>query len=67
MATHHNNEEPLQELKHEAVPGYMKAFCIAFAVMALYLAIILISSPGPVGQHHGDDHSGNHHQKNAAH
>ena len=40
------NDSPLQELKHDAVPGYLKAFIVAFAVMGIYLAIILISSPG---------------------
>lgn len=46
MATQPNNDSPLQELKHEAVPGYLKAFVISFAVMGIYLAVILISSPG---------------------
>ena len=40
------NDTPLQELKHDAVPGYLAAFIIAFVVMGLYLAFILISSPG---------------------
>lgn len=48
MANRPDNDSPLQELKHDAVPGYMKAFIIAFAVMGLYLAVILITSPGPV-------------------
>lgn len=39
-------EQPLKELKHEAIPGYFKAFVIAFAAMGIYLAFILISSPG---------------------
>ena len=56
MANHPNNgDEPLHELKHEAVPGYMRAFIIAFAVMMIYLAVILVSSPGPAKGHH-DDH-----------
>ena len=42
------DDQPLHELKHEAVPGYMKAFLIAFAAMSAYLAVILISSPGKV-------------------
>lgn len=46
MAIHSPDDGPLQELKHDAVPGYLKAFAIAFATMGLYLAIILISSPG---------------------
>jgi hypothetical protein len=51
-----SNETPLKELKHDAVPGYLKAFIIAFAVMGLYLAFILISSPGSAKGHdyHGD-------------
>lgn len=53
MANHSPSVEPLQELKHDPVPGYLKAFLIAFAVMGLYLAIILISSPGPADSHHG--------------
>lgn len=48
-----NPDEPLQELKHDAVPGYPKAFAIAFATMGLYLALILISSPGPAKSDHG--------------
>ena len=46
MATLPTDGTPLKELKHDAVPGYFKAFIIAFAVMGIYLAIILISSPG---------------------
>ncbi|MDF1738440.1 MAG: hypothetical protein P1U86_04715 [Verrucomicrobiales bacterium] len=53
MATPHNSDEPLKELKHEAVPGYPKAFAIALAVMGLYLAILLIASPGATKSHHG--------------
>ena len=48
-----SGDEPLKELKHDAVPGYGKAFAIAFGVMTLYLAIILLSSPGPAEGHHG--------------
>ncbi|MDA7921585.1 hypothetical protein N9B21_00985 [Verrucomicrobiales bacterium] len=55
MATHNNSDEPLKELKHDAVPGYLKAFVIAFAVMGLYLAILLIATPGPAKGHHGHD------------
>ena len=46
MAKRPPNDSPLQELKHEAVPGYFKAFIIAFAVMGIYLVVILITSPG---------------------
>jgi mannose/fructose/N-acetylgalactosamine-specific phosphotransferase system component IIC len=46
-------------LKHDAVPGYLKAFTIAFAIMGIYLAVILISSPGHAKKHgYGDkDHA----------
>ncbi len=47
MDYHPPSDEPLLELKHEAVPGYLKAFLIAFAVMGFYLLVILVSSPGP--------------------
>lgn len=50
-------DKPLQELKHDAVPGYLKAFIIAFAAMGIYLAFILISSPGSAKGH---DKSGTH-------
>lgn len=50
-------DKPLKELKHDAVPGYLKAFIIAFAVMGLYLAVILVSSPGSAKGH---DKSGAH-------
>ena len=46
MANLPTDGKPLKELKHEAVPGYLMAFSIAFATMGIYLAIILISSPG---------------------
>ena len=42
----HSNDGPLKELKHDAVPGYLMAFIVAFAVMGVYLAVILVSSPG---------------------
>jgi len=48
----HNDDEPLQELKHDAVPGYFRAFLIAFTAMTIYLAVILVSSPGPASGHH---------------
>ena len=51
MANRPPHDRPLQELKHEAVPGYFRAFIIAFAVMGLYIAIILITSPGPAKKH----------------
>ena len=60
MATQNPNDPPLRELKHEAVPGYLNAFIVAFAVMGIYLAIILITSPGPAKGHDksGHDKSG---------
>ena len=59
MATPPTNDSPLHELKHDAVPGYITAFIIAFAVMGIYLAIILITSPGPAKAHHPEKaHSG---------
>lgn len=48
------NDPPLQELKHDAVPGYFSAFIVALVVMGLYLAFILISSPGPAKGHAKD-------------
>ncbi|MEM9281202.1 MAG: hypothetical protein AAGA96_05200 [Verrucomicrobiota bacterium] len=60
MNNHSKGEEPLQELKHEAVPGYAKAFAIAFAIMGLYLAVILFSSPGPAEYKSHDKASDDH-------
>lgn len=51
-ATDHH---PLQELKHDPVPGYRKSFAIVFTVLGLYLALILISSPGQVEYDKGHD------------
>ncbi len=56
MASHSPTDEPLKELKHDAVPGYMRAFIIAFAAMTLYLVIVLIVSPGRTKGHHDSDH-----------
>lgn len=56
-----NPDEPLQELKHDAVPGFPKAFVIAFVAMALYFLLILVTSPGKVEKHHGDDAHGHAH------
>ena len=55
MLSHSPDDEPLKELKHDAVPGYFKAFVIAFVVMGLYLAILLVISPGPAKKY---DYSG---------
>ena len=46
-----DDDQPLHELKHEAEPGYMKAFLIAFVAMTAYLAWIIVSSPGKVEYH----------------
>jgi len=46
------SEELLQTLHHKAVPGYRFAFLMVFGIMVLYLAIILISSPGSVAYPH---------------
>ena len=52
-------EEELKVLSHDPWPGYKKAFMIAFAILTIYLGIILLSSPdgGHMGHHgsHGDD------------
>jgi len=53
MANPDNSNAPLKELTHEAVSGYPKAFLISIAVMGLYLAILLITSPGSAKGHHG--------------
>jgi hypothetical protein len=34
----------LQELTHEPVPGYRKAFYIVITVASLYLAVILLKT-----------------------
>ena len=48
MHSQHDSDHPLRELKHEAVPGYRTAFAIALVGMAIYLAVILYTSPGQV-------------------
>lgn len=50
MATTTGSSE-LRELKHEAKPGYGRIFALVFAILGLYLAFILISSPGPAKSH----------------
>lgn len=52
MPSHPPSNETPAEVTYEAVPGYPKIFLIALGVMALYLAIILVSSPGTV-DHYG--------------
>ena len=41
----HDPNEELQELKHEAWPGYMKAFIVVFGLSVVYLLIIFLASP----------------------
>lgn len=57
------DHQPLQELKHEPVPGYRKVFVIVFFILSLYLALILISSPGPAdhGKGQGKKEQSSHH------
>jgi hypothetical protein len=47
-------EEPLHELKHEPWPGYRTAFYITFAVLTIYLVIIILAAPdgGATAGHH---------------
>ena len=54
MASHDHSDKPLSELKHDPIPGYRRAFLVVFAVLAVYLAAILISSPGSAKSHYGD-------------
>jgi hypothetical protein len=37
-------KEELQELHHEAVPGYKKIFFIAIIIAVLYLGIIFLNT-----------------------
>jgi len=60
MASQSTTDEPLQELKHDAVPGYLRAFLIAFVAMAIYLAVVIISSPGSAKGHYGKGHDDKH-------
>lgn len=46
MANHSPSDGPIQELKHDAEPGYPMAFMICFAAMTIYLVFILSSPPG---------------------
>ena len=39
----HDPNEELQELKHEAWPGYMKAFIVVFGLSVVYLLIIFLA------------------------
>ena len=41
---HHDPNEELTELKHDAVPGYRPVFLVVIAVAAAYLAYIFINS-----------------------
>ncbi|MGR3318200.1 MAG: hypothetical protein ACUZ8O_06930 [Candidatus Anammoxibacter sp.] len=37
-----NEKDVIMELKHDAVPGYRKAFYIVFALGIIYLGIIFL-------------------------
>lgn len=43
----------LQELRHEPVPGFTRPFFIVAAVAIVYLALILVTSPGKVKKDYG--------------
>ena len=51
---HMEEKEELQELTHEAWPGYKLAFGVVFAVLVLYFVVIVIAAPdgGFLGSHH---------------
>jgi hypothetical protein len=54
--------EELQELTHEAWPGYRKVFIIAIVVAALYLMIIFLGVPlDKIEVPHHDDVEAPHH------
>lgn len=53
-----SNRNLVEQIKHEAAPGYPRVFAVASAAMGLYLAAILISSPGKVK--YGDSHTDKH-------
>ena len=48
MADPISKRDLIEQIKHETVPGYPRVFAVASAAMGLYLAAILISSPGKV-------------------
>ncbi len=54
-----SNNAPLKEFKHAAVPGYFTIFMIVFVALGLYLAVILISSPGSAKKAYHNDNSVN--------
>jgi hypothetical protein len=58
MADPISNRDLIEQIKHETVPGYPRVFAVASAAMGLYLAAILISSPGKVK--YGDNHTDKH-------
>lgn len=43
---HSENPEDLQELKHEAWPGYRSKFNVMFAIGMAYLAYIFVTWKG---------------------
>ena len=64
------NEEELKILSHDPWPGYKKAFKIVFALLTIYMAVILLSAPdgGYIGhgdtEHHDEDV---HHDESSSH
>ena len=69
MASDENSDQPLQEFRHRAMPGYRLGFTAVFLLMAVYLGAIIYSSSGKVdhGYHgkegkHARDHPAKSHQ-----
>jgi len=48
MSDQSNNQETVQELRHNGVGFYPLVFLVVAAVLAAYLGVILYSSPGKV-------------------
>ena len=46
--------EEIKVLSHEAWPGFKKGFLITFALLSIYLIVIILSAPngGSPGLHH---------------
>ncbi|NQZ67232.1 MAG: hypothetical protein HRT89_04095 [Lentisphaeria bacterium] len=49
-----NEHGELQELKHDAWPGYKKIFLITFAIFTIYLAGILMTYKDQRAEKHGN-------------
>ena len=47
-------EEEIQELAHDAWPGFKKAFIVVMALLTIYLIVIMLSAPdgGAANLHH---------------